>query len=95
MTDEAIKKPTRLQLSCGIAETVEPSAISPERRCSSGYSFRREHITPVMRQLHWLPVRQRVMFKLATLVYHSRAGTAPAYACLTNVTLVICWSSLS
>ena len=30
---------------------------------------RRDHITPVLRQLHWLPVRQRVDFKLALLVY--------------------------
>ena len=28
---------------------------------------RRDHITPVLRQLHWLPVRQRVDFKLALL----------------------------
>jgi len=40
---------------------------------------RRKYITPVLRQLHWLPVRQRVLFKLATLVYCSLAGTAPAY----------------
>ena len=26
------------------------------------------HITPVWRQLHWLPVRQRIEFKLAVLV---------------------------
>jgi len=25
----------------------------------------REHITPVLRELHWLPVRRRVDFKLA------------------------------
>jgi len=30
---------------------------------------RRDHITPVLRQLHWLPVRQRVDFKLVLLVY--------------------------
>jgi hypothetical protein len=40
---------------------------------------RREHITPVLRQLHWLPVRQRVQYKLATLGYRSLTGTAPAY----------------
>jgi len=34
-------------------------------------------LTPVMRQLHWLPVRRHVMFKLATLVHRSLAGTAP------------------
>ena len=30
---------------------------------------RREHITPILRQLHWLPVRRRVEFKIASLVY--------------------------
>ena len=43
---------------------------------------RREHITPVLRKLHLLPVRLRVRFKLATLVYRSLAKTAPA--CLSD-----------
>ena len=30
-------------------------------------------------QLHWLPVRQRVIFKIAGLVHQSLAGAAPAY----------------
>jgi len=30
-----------------------------------------EHITPVLRQLYWLPVRQRIEFKIAILVYKS------------------------
>jgi len=30
---------------------------------------RREHITPVLRELHWLPVRRRVDFKLAMFMY--------------------------
>jgi len=34
---------------------------------------RREHITPVLRQLHLLLVHQRVMFKLATFVHRSFA----------------------
>ena len=40
---------------------------------------RRDHVTPVLRQLHWLPVRQRVVFKIAGLVHQSLAGAAPAY----------------
>ena len=42
---------------------------------------RREHITPtpVSRQLHWLPVRRRVEFKLAVLVYKTLHGLAPTY----------------
>ena len=38
-----------------------------------------EHITPVLRQLHWLPVRQRVRFKLACVMYKSLSGQAPQY----------------
>jgi len=33
----------------------------------------------VLRQLHWLPVRQRVVFKIAGLVHQSLVGLAPAY----------------
>jgi len=28
-----------------------------------------DHITPILRQLHWLPVRQRVLFKITVLVF--------------------------
>jgi len=37
------------------------------------------HIMPVLRSLHWLPVRQRVAFKLATLVHKCLNGQAPTY----------------
>ena len=41
---------------------------------------RREHITPVLRQLHWLPVHKRIAHKILMLVYKSlRSNTAPAY----------------
>jgi len=32
---------------------------------------RRDHISPVLSSLHWLPVKQRIDYKLATLVYKS------------------------
>ena len=32
---------------------------------------RRDHITPVLRDLHWLPIRCRVNYKQALLVYKS------------------------
>jgi len=38
---------------------------------------RREHITPVLRQLHWLPVSHRIDFKLAVLMYQISQGLAP------------------
>jgi len=40
---------------------------------------RLDHITPVLRQLHWLLVRQRVDFKLALLVYKALHDTTAAY----------------
>jgi len=42
-------------------------------------SRRRDHITPVLRQLHWLPVKRRVEFKIACVVHQSLASTATTY----------------
>jgi len=36
-----------------------------------------EHMTPVLRDLHWLPVRQRIQFKTAVLVYKCLHGMVP------------------
>ena len=40
---------------------------------------RRDHISPVLQQLHWLPVHQHIKFKLAVLVYKSLYGLPPQY----------------
>jgi len=40
---------------------------------------RSEHITPVLRQLHWLPVCQRIEFQMAVLVYKDLNGLSPQY----------------
>ena len=37
------------------------------------------HITPVLRELHWLPVKFRVEFKIALLVFKTLNGLAPQY----------------
>ena len=58
---------------CSVAsQTVCSGASSRPRtrqRDSPPSTRRRDHITPVLRQLHWLSVRQRVDFKLALLAY--------------------------
>jgi len=41
---------------------------------------RRDHIGSVFRQLHWLPVNQRLKFKLSFLAYKSLYGLAPQYS---------------
>ena len=38
-----------------------------------------EHITPVLRRLHWLPVRQRITYKILLLTYKGLNGMAPRY----------------
>ena len=38
-----------------------------------------EHITPVLRRLHWLPVRQRITYKILLLTYKALNGMAPRY----------------
>ena len=35
-----------------------------------------EHITPVLHELHWLPIRQRISFKVLVLTSQARYGTA-------------------
>ena len=37
----------------------------------------RDHITPVLRELHWLPVRERIRYKIATLLHKSMHNAAP------------------
>jgi len=38
-----------------------------------------ERMTPVLRSLHWLPVRQRITFKTAVIVFKCFHGQAPLY----------------
>ena len=37
------------------------------------------HITPILRELHWLPVRERVKYKIILLTWKSINGLAPQY----------------
>ena len=60
------------ELTCCL-QSVQNAAVrlmTGTRRC--------DHILPV-RQLHWLPVWQCIMFKIATLVHQSLSGNAPDY----------------
>ena len=40
---------------------------------------RRCHITPVLKNLHWLPVLSRIKFKILLLTFKSLNGIAPSY----------------
>jgi len=45
--------------------------VARKRRC--------EHITPVLSELHWLPVKYRLRFKIALLTFKALNGLAPEY----------------
>ena len=48
-------------------------------RCLTGTCYR-QHISPVLQQLHWLPVRQRVVFKVLTTIHKAlHTLSAPTY----------------
>ena len=55
------------------SSSAASSSTSRERSYSLYFGIAR------IRQLHWLPVRRRVDFKISTLVYRSLAGTAPVF----------------
>ena len=40
-----------------------------------------DHVTPLLRELHWLPVHQRIQFKLLVITYKALHGLAPTYIC--------------
>ena len=41
----------------------------------------REHITPVLKELYWLPVDRRIEYKMLLYAYKALNGLAPEYLC--------------
>ena len=40
-----------------------------------------EHIIPALKQLHWLPIRNRIQFRIMTRAYKTVHNAAPEYIC--------------
>ena len=40
---------------------------------------RQDHITPILRKLHWLPVKNRILFKILLLTFKAKHQLAPKY----------------
>ena len=47
-------------------------------RLYTGARFR-DHVTPILKDLHWLPVSQRIDHKVAVLTFKAQHGLAPSY----------------
>ena len=43
------------------------------------YARRSEHVTPLLRDLHWLRVPERIQFRLCVLTFRCLHGSAPSY----------------
>ena len=49
-----------------------------------------DHISPVLRELHWLPISERITFKIATLTFKTINNRQPSYSLhsITNPPLI-------
>ena len=49
------------------------------RHSSCWKKRRRDHVTPLLKELHWLPVNFRCQYKIAALAYRNFEGSLPPY----------------
>ena len=68
-------------LLCGYPESQIQKLQRVQNVAAHLISGRRkyDHITPVLKELHWLPVVKRIQFKVVTTVFKAMHDTAPAY----------------
>lgn len=62
------------------ARTVQPLRMIQNAAARLVYNQpKRSHVTPLLIELHWLPVAARIKFKSLMLAYKVVSGTAPTY----------------
>ena len=75
----------RLDYCNGILQGISAAKINKLQRAQNTLarlvvgSRRNEHIPPILKKLHWLPVRKRITFKIATLTHKVKTTQQPAY----------------
>ena len=57
----------------------QPVALKALHNCIIFGAGRRVHTSPLLKQLHWLPVSERIQFKTLTLVFNAFKGQVPVY----------------
>ena len=76
---------SRLDYCNSLLDDAKGCNISQQQLCQNNVarmlSLRRkfDHITPVLKDLHWLPVEQRIEYKVLFLTYKALLGKAPPY----------------
>ena len=78
---------SRLDYSNGLLYGIPKSAVSILQSVQNSAArivtktAPREHITPVLRELQWLPVDRRIEYKILLYAYKALNGLAPEYLC--------------
>ena len=76
---------SRLDCNNGILYGLPDNVIAPLQRIQNWaariiFRLRKSvHITPVLHELHWLPVKSRIMYKILLTAYKIQSGLAPRY----------------
>ena len=68
-------------LLLGIADN-QIARIQRVQNAAAKLIFRKkkfDHVTPLLRDLHWLPVQQRIFFKVVLLIFKALNDAAPSY----------------
>ena len=76
---------TRLDYCNSVLAGLPQASIDPLQRVQKAAARlvagigTRDHITFVLRSLHWLPIKLRIQFKLCVLLHQVHIGRSPAY----------------
>jgi len=68
-------------LLCGLPSTLLSKLQRVQHTAARIVTRRAKHqsITSIMKELHWLPIKQRIKFKIIALTWKSLHGKAPTY----------------
>ena len=76
---------SRLDYCNSLLANSTDELIYPLQKCQNNAARlilrgnKRDHVTPLLRQLHWLPVRYRIDYKILVFCFKVKNKLAPAY----------------
>ena len=73
------------QLTISPLQRVQNAAVCLVSRFRS-----RDHVTSSLHELHWLPIRYRIIFKLCLMMHNAHVGRSPRYIIDTLLPIATC-----